>query len=103
MPNVVGERFQVTIDKKVRAELDVRPGDQAFEWVEEGRLVIRFLRPGGSMLGILKKLTNTPIEPITDWQAVKERAWNARAAEIMDALEADNRRHRPRDEDRGAK
>ena len=95
MPNVVGERFQITIDKKVREELGVKPGDQAVEWVEGDKLVIGFLpRPHNeSMLGILKKMTGKTIEPITDWEALKERAWAARSAEVMEALEADSRRH----------
>ena len=56
MPNVVGKRFQITIDKKVREELGIQPGDQALEWVEDGRLVVGFLpHPHSeSMLGILK-------------------------------------------------
>ena len=29
MPNVVGERYQVTIDKDVRRQLGVKPGDRA--------------------------------------------------------------------------
>ncbi len=96
MPNVVGERFQITIDKKVREQLGLKPGDQAVEWVEDGRLVVSFLpRPHhDSMLGILKRYTDKPIEPITDWEAVKERAWAARSAEIMEALAADSLRHR---------
>jgi AbrB family looped-hinge helix DNA binding protein len=96
MPNVVGERFQITVEKKVREQLGIRPGDQAVEWVEGGRLIVAFLpRPHNeSMLGILKKHLNTPIEPITDWQVVKDRAWEARSAEIMEALDADSRRHR---------
>lgn len=96
MPNVVGERFQITIDKKVREQLGVRPGDQAVEWVEDGKLVVGFLpRPHNeSMLGILKQLSDRPIEPITDWDAVKERAWAARSAEIMEVLAEDSRRHR---------
>ena len=96
MPNVVGERFQITIDKKVREELGVKPGDQAVEWVEGDKLVIGFLpRPHNeSMLGILKTMTGKRIEPITDWETLKERAWAARSAEIMEALEADSLRHR---------
>ena len=96
MPNVVGERFQITIDKKVRERLGIRPGDQAFESVEGSMLVVTFLPPphDESMLGILKRYTDKPIEPITDWEAVKERAWAARSAEIMETLAADSRRHR---------
>ena len=96
MPNVVGERYQITIDKKVREQLGVRPGDQAFEYVEDGRLVVAFLPtiPEGSMLGILKRYTDKPIEPITDWEAYFDRAWAARGAEIREVLEADSARHR---------
>jgi AbrB family looped-hinge helix DNA binding protein len=94
MPNVVGERYQITIDKKVRDKLGVRPGDQAYEFEEDGRLVVTFIRPHDeSLLGILKRYSNKPIEPITDWDAVRERAWVARSAEIMDALRADSLRH----------
>jgi len=91
MPNVVGDRFQITIDKKVREQLGLKPGDQAVEWVEDGRLVVSFLpRPHhDSMLGILKRYTDKPIEPITDWQAVKDAAWDARAKEIMESLRMD--------------
>jgi len=94
--NVVGERFQITIDKRVRERLGVRPGDQAVEWVEDGRLVVAFVpkQHDESMLGILKRLSREPIEPITDWAAVKDHAWRVRSAEIMEALEADSRRHR---------
>ena len=46
------------------------------------------------MLGILKRHTDRPIEPITDWRAVKERAWAMRAAEIMEVLAEDSARHR---------
>ena len=96
MPNVVGERFQITIDKKVRERLGIKPGDQAFEFVEGGKLVVTFVPPphDESMLGILKRYTDKPFEPITDWEAVKQRAWAARSAEVMEALAADSLRHR---------
>jgi AbrB family looped-hinge helix DNA binding protein len=95
MPNKVGDRYQITIDKAVREQLGVKPGDQAVEWVEDGRLVVGFLpRPHtDSMLGIIRTLTDKAIEPITDWQAVYDRAWAVRAAEIDEVLEDDSRRH----------
>jgi AbrB family looped-hinge helix DNA binding protein len=88
MANVVGERFQITIDKRIREDLGVRPGDLAVEKVEGGRLVVYFVpKPHrDSLLGILKR---PGIEPITDWQAVKEAAWAQRSAEIMDVLSED--------------
>lgn len=93
MANVVGERFQITIGKKVREELGIKPGDLAIERVEEGRLVIEFApKPHReSLYGILKRPGQTPI---TNWAEAKERAWAARSAEIMEVLEADSRRHR---------
>ena len=45
------------------------------------------------MLGILKKYTDQPIEPITDWQAYFDKAWAARSAEIKEVLAEDSRRH----------
>ena len=101
MPNVVGERYQITIDKRVREQLGIKPGDLAVEWVEEGRLVVGFLPPpsNDSMLGIVKQLTGRPVEPITDWEALKDRVWEARAAEIQEALDADSRRHQTPDRD----
>jgi AbrB family looped-hinge helix DNA binding protein len=92
MANIVGERFQITIDKEVREALGIKPGDRAIERVEGGRLVIDFMPAPHheSMLGILKR----PGQPvITDWQAVKDRAWAARAEEIMEVLAEDSRRH----------
>lgn len=39
----VGERFQVVIERDVRGELGIQPGDRAIETIENGRLVITFL------------------------------------------------------------
>lgn len=96
MPNVVGERFQITIDKKVREHLGIQPGDQAFEFVEDGLLKVEFLpRPHDrSLRGILKRPDVPPGS--TDSGAEKEAAWNARGAEVSAALEADSRRNRAR-------
>ncbi len=96
MANKVGERFQITIDKAVREQLGVQPGDQAIEWAEDGRLVVSFVRPSNeSMLGIVKRMTGRVIEPITDWEALYDRAWAVRSAEIMEVLAEDSRRHQP--------
>lgn len=93
MANVVGERYQITIDRHVREELGIRPGDRAIERVEDGRMVVSFMpKPHNrSQLGIFRR---PDIPPITDWQAVKDEAWTARTAEIMEALDDDTRRHR---------
>jgi AbrB family looped-hinge helix DNA binding protein len=95
MPNVVGERFQITIDKKVRERLGVKPGDLAVEWVENGRLVVGFLPPASneSMLGIVQQLGGVTVEPIDDWDAYFDRVWRIRANEIQEVLDADSRAH----------
>ncbi|MEX1173846.1 MAG: AbrB/MazE/SpoVT family DNA-binding domain-containing protein [Chloroflexota bacterium] len=93
MANVVGERFQITIDRKVRKALGIKPGDLAVERVEDGRLVVDFVPAPhrDSLRGIFKR----PGQPvITDWQDVRERAWAMRTAEIRETLERDSDRHR---------
>jgi len=94
MPNVVGDRFQITIDKKVRERLGIKPGDQAFEYVEDGLLKVEFLpRPHDrSLRGILKSPEVSPGS--TDSGAEKESAWKARAEEVEKAMAKDNKRHR---------
>jgi len=93
MPNKVGERYQLVIDRKARRALGVMPGDLATQRVEEGRLVVEFVPAPHhrSLLGILKQ---PGAKPITDWQEVKERAWAMRTAEIMEVLRRDSERHR---------
>jgi AbrB family looped-hinge helix DNA binding protein len=85
MSNVIGERYQITIDKKVREQLGIKPGDRAIERVENGRLVVDFVPAphDDSLLGALK-VPGMP--PITDWQALKESAWEARSQEILEVL-----------------
>jgi AbrB family looped-hinge helix DNA binding protein len=101
MPNIVGERFQITIGKKVRDQLGIRPGDLAVERVENGRLVVTFVpRPHRrSQLGALRGHIEAPIEPVTDWAAAKERGWSARSSQIMDALRRDSERRQRRTDD----
>ncbi|MCC6175819.1 MAG: AbrB/MazE/SpoVT family DNA-binding domain-containing protein [Chloroflexi bacterium] len=97
MANIVGERFQITVEKRWRDELGLAPGDLAVERVENGRLVVDFIprRHNRSMLGVLRPHLEGSVEPITDWAAVKDRAWAMRSREITDALREDSERHRP--------
>lgn len=92
MANVVGERFQITIDKRVRRELGIKPGDRAVEHVIDGRLVVDFIPAvhRESLRGIFKR----PGQPvITDWQGLRDRAWGWRSAETPDdrSLESEDR------------
>lgn len=86
MSNVVGERFQITIDKKVREQLGIEPGDRAIEHVEDGRLVVTFVpRPHReSLLGALRRPATAPID---DWGSLMEGVRRARSAEILEALD----------------
>jgi bifunctional DNA-binding transcriptional regulator/antitoxin component of YhaV-PrlF toxin-antitoxin module len=85
MANVVGDRYQITIDKRVRDQLGVQPGDLAIEAVEEGRLVVTFVpRPHReSLLGALRKPGTAPIR---DWQELKDAAWRERSREVIDGM-----------------
>jgi bifunctional DNA-binding transcriptional regulator/antitoxin component of YhaV-PrlF toxin-antitoxin module len=85
MANVVGERYQITIDRTVRKALGIEPGDRAVEWVENGLMVVSFMpkQHSRSLLGVFRR---PDLPPIEDWDAVRERAWRARTAEIVDAL-----------------
>ena len=82
MSNVVGERFQITIEKSVREQLGIKPGDRAVERVEGGRLVVDFVPAPhhDSLLGIFRR---PDLPPIDDWDALRDSVWTARAAEIL--------------------
>lgn len=83
MANVVGERFQITIDKQIRRQLGIKPGDRAVEHVIDGRLVVDFIPAvhRESLRGIFKR----PGQPVvTDWQDLRDRAWGWRFAETGD-------------------
>ena len=41
----VGERGQITIERAIRERLGIRPKDIAFQRIEDGRLIIEFVRP----------------------------------------------------------
>ena len=86
MANLVGDRFQITIDKRVREELGVKPGDLAVERVEGGRLVVSFVpRPHReSLLGVLRKRGSAAV---SDWAEVMEDARAARSDEILASLD----------------
>lgn len=96
MANIVGDRFQITIDRKLREQLGIQPGDLAIERIEGGQLVVDFIprTHDESLLGIFRRPEAGAIE---DWSSVKDRAWKARSDEIMDVLRDDADRHRSDD------
>jgi AbrB family looped-hinge helix DNA binding protein len=96
MPNVVGDRFQITIDKRVREQLGIQPGDHAFEYIEDGLLIVEFLPKSHdrSLRGILKRPDVQAGS--TDSAAEKEAAWRVRGGEVSAALGNGTRRRRTR-------
>lgn len=76
MASRVGQRGQITIEKALREELAVYAGDQAVQWVEDGRLVVAFVPAPHrrSLLGALAgKITKYPANP-EDWTSIIEAA-----------------------------
>jgi len=100
----VGERGQFTIERTIRERLGIRPKDIAVQRVEDGRLVVEFIRPHEphmrSLAGILGPSSTAPHEPLE----VDETVGRGIAEEWRDYLtsdEADRRtpattRKRPR-------
>ena len=64
----VGERGQFTIERSIRERLGIRPKDIAVQRVEDGRLVVEFIRPHEphmrSLAGILGPSPQRPQEPL---------------------------------------
>lgn len=64
----VGERGQITIERAIRERLGIRPKDIAVQRVEDGRLVVEFIRPHEphmrSLAGILGPSPRRPREPL---------------------------------------
>lgn len=64
----VGERGQITIERDIRRKLGIQPKDVAVQRIEDGRLVIEFVRPvephTRSLAGILGPSPRTPPEPL---------------------------------------
>ena len=76
MVSRVGERGQITLEKGIREELGVYPGDGAVQRIEGGRVVIDFV-PGPhsrSLAGALRdKVRKQP--PDESWPALRRVAW----------------------------
>ena len=91
----VGERGQITIEKEIREKLGVRPKDIAVQQIEDGRLVVTFVKPYQphmrSVAGILGPPPRLP-DPGRSWDDLVEEA---AATEYL----ADERRARGEDID----
>ena len=85
MASKVGERGQITIEKAIRDELAIHAGDETFQRVEDGRIVIEVIpgRHRRSLAGALRgKVGRTPADE--SWTAIREAA---SAAESPDRTE----------------
>jgi bifunctional DNA-binding transcriptional regulator/antitoxin component of YhaV-PrlF toxin-antitoxin module len=64
----VGERGQITIEREIREQLGIKPKDLAVQRVQDGRLVVEFVRPPEphmrSLAGILGPSPAQPREPL---------------------------------------
>lgn len=73
----VGERGQITIEKEIREKLGVRPKDIAIQHVEEGRLIVTFVKQYEphmrSVAGILGPPPRLP-DPDKSWDQLVEEA-----------------------------
>jgi len=71
----IGERGQVTIEKRIREELGVYAGDQAVQRVEDGRLVVEFVPAPHrrSLAGTLRdRVTRRPDDE--SWPVLRDAA-----------------------------
>jgi AbrB family looped-hinge helix DNA binding protein len=76
MSSTVGERGQITIEKRIREELAIYAGDETVQRVEDGRIVIEIIpgRHRQSLAGSLKgKTTRQPKDE--EWSALRDAAW----------------------------
>jgi bifunctional DNA-binding transcriptional regulator/antitoxin component of YhaV-PrlF toxin-antitoxin module len=100
----VGERGQITIEREIREKLGIRPKDLAVQRVEDGRLVVEFVRPHEphmrSLAGILGPAPARPREPVDIDEAVArsiaEEWHHSVAGEAADDNVAASRRSRRR-------
>jgi len=70
----VGDRGQITIEQAIRRQLDIKPRDIAVQRVEDGRLVVEFIRPHEphrrSLVGVLGPSPTVPPETVAVDDAV---------------------------------
>ena len=92
MSNVVRQKGQVVITKKIRDELGVEPGWMAVQSVVNGHLEIHFFPPehNRSLLGSLAPYTDVVIQPGEEWDKAREMAWEAAALEWAKKWEEDS-------------
>lgn len=86
MPNKVGTKGQVVIEKEIRDQLGIEPGSVAIQQVVDGHLEIYFMGPPHrrSLFGSLRPLIDPDVlERVSqmDWHELREEAWRRGVAE----------------------
>ncbi len=78
MPNVVGQKGQVVISKKIRDKLGVEPGWWALQSIVDGHVEIYFVPPehNRSLLGCLEDLIPPGAGEGLSWEEMREFAWS---------------------------
>ena len=89
MPNVVGQKGQVVISKKIRDELGVEPGSMTVQIVVNGHLEIHFFPPehNRSLMGCLKDYIDPGVVEGLSWEEIRRLAWEAAALERVEGWE----------------
>ena len=75
MPNVVGQRGQVVIEKPIRDALGLKPGYLAVQHLGTDHVKLFFYPPehGDSLRGVLASHTTRSV-PLEEWSEVREEA-----------------------------
>ena len=86
MPNKVGAKGQVVIEKEIRDELGIEPGSVAIQRIVDGHLEIYFLHPrtDARSRGVLRPYIDPDIlerASQMDWNEIREEAWRRAVAE----------------------
>ena len=83
MVNVVGQKGQVVISKKIRDELGVQPGWWALQSIVDGHVEIHFVPPehNRSLLGVLKDSIPPGAGEGLSWEEIRRLAWEAAVRE----------------------
>jgi AbrB family looped-hinge helix DNA binding protein len=78
MASRVGERGQITLEKRIREELGIRAGDEAIQRIENGRIVVEVVpgRHSRSLAGAAAPhITRQPSDE--SWEVLRDAAWGS--------------------------
>lgn len=80
MPNRVGTKGQLVIEKPIRDQLGIEPGHLAVQQIAGDHVEIRFYPSGHerSLRGLLAEARNRSVTP-EEWHEAKAEAWRTAA------------------------